>query len=226
MRCATVYGTCCTANEFMEFLKHLWVLLCIGFAIAFSGCAARSAHDQARPLIDRGYVDLQPGWRIRVVTPILKSGKFMVQTMEAQASGNSIALTTGSDFIGYEIAYYKVDPRESGGVAVSFDSAEFRTDGKATKQPRPKVALFDLPESSRYVRLIFLTRVSVADRNQAIVAASNLADLDALTQRVQTNPDSSCKIDQHSSCSWVPEGIAVQPERRKTGFSGKWVPAT
>ena len=45
----------------------------VALAIVLTGCAARKAR-VAPAAVDRpDYIDLQPGWRLRVVTPVLKS---------------------------------------------------------------------------------------------------------------------------------------------------------
>jgi hypothetical protein len=54
-------------------------------------------------------------------------------------------------------------------------------DGKTTRQPRPLVALFNLPVQMGYVRLIYLVRVSDADHNMAIVGAEDPETLASLT---------------------------------------------
>jgi hypothetical protein len=111
-------------------------------------------------------------------------------------------------------------------VVVRFGSAEFTSNGKSSKRSQPLVPLFDLPENVRYVRLLFLTRVSQTEHDQAILGSSSLADLDALRRKVEDSPAENCKVQPEGICSWVPAGIAVQPEK-KTSSSGKtWIPAT
>lgn len=54
---------------------------CIALSAALTGCSLREPRATAQvmqPQANRSYVDLEPGWRIRVVTPILKSGKFLL----------------------------------------------------------------------------------------------------------------------------------------------------
>jgi len=45
-------------------------------------------------------VDLQAGWRIRAVTPILKSGKYKPELKETAVAGSGVELSAGDDFIG------------------------------------------------------------------------------------------------------------------------------
>jgi hypothetical protein len=169
-------------------------------AIVLSGCAARKA-PVAPTAVDRAdYIDLQPGWRLRVVTPVLKSGA-------------------------YELAYYAVRSRNGTGVRLEFLSAEITEEGKTTAQSRPLAPLFQLPRSVKYVRLIFLTRMSRADHDMAVAAAAEPDDLDALTRRVLDDP-ADCKSEARTYCAWIPQGIAVAPElQRMTNGVGQWIPA-
>jgi len=171
-------------------------------------------------------VDLEAGWRIRVVTPITRSGTFQLETAPTEYSGPTVSIDSGNDFLGYEVAFYAVAPRQSDGVAVSFVSAERIIGGATTKQASPQVHLFDLPENLRYIRLVLLTRLSQADHNEAILAAANVSDLEDLTEKLQANPEMNCRRETVSICSWVPIGISVQPERRDSQRRHQWVPAT
>jgi len=176
-------------------------------AAALTGCAARTPHENMGTPINRSYVDLEPGWRIRVVTPILKSGTFKVQT-------------------GFEIDYYAVNALNRHRPFIEFSSAVATRNGKRTKPSQPLFPLFDLPATVHYVRLLFLTRVSQNEHDQAILAASSVAELDALTRRVEPSPAENCKPQPEGICSWVPDGISVQPEKRTHASRETWVPAT
>lgn len=195
-------------------------------AILAAGCPVRKPREQLSALADRSYVDLEPGWRVRVVIPILKSGKFKMQVEEIHTERGTVALKTGSDFVGYEVDYYAVSAQNGNGLVVRFDSAEVTSDGKSNRQSQPLVPLFDLPENVRYVRLLFLTRVSQTDHDQAVLGSSSLAGLDVLRQRVESSPAENCKIQPEGICSWVPDGIAVQPEKKAPASGHTWIPAT
>jgi hypothetical protein len=49
----------------------------------------------------------------------------------------------------------------------------------------------------------------------AVVAAKQRDALEAMTRQVQANPAEGCRIDRVAVCTWIPEGIAVRPERLK-----------
>jgi hypothetical protein len=196
-----------------------WVcaLICLAFSITAcslrrpphftsGGSAERSARD---------YVDLRPGWRIQVVTPVLKSGGYMPQITETSREGSDITFTTSDDFVGYETSYYAVKERNGGGVRIVFMSAWVRENGKRTRRPHPIVPVFELPDTTRFVRLIYTIRVSQTDHDTAIVAASDPAQLDKLTEHVRTGPATACRTNPPDVCRWVPRGIAVQTEEKK-----------
>jgi hypothetical protein len=202
-------------------------LVGITIAAGLAGCAVREppkmSTNVTSPAPNYEYTDLQPGWRIRVVTPILKSGKFIVKAQAVEGSGNETTLKTGNDFVGYEIAYYSIKTRPGGGVFIRFSSAESVRGGKPAKQSQPSVPLFDLPGGMRFVRLVFLTRVSRADHNQGILGASSLEQLNALTRNVEAAPAENCRTYADIFCSWIPAGIAAQPEKRDPVHAKEWV---
>ncbi len=156
------------------------------------------------------FIDLEPGWRLRVVTPILKSGGYELRTSGAETIGSSITVPA-ADFIGFETAYYSVSKPDERGMRIAFLSATTTKGGETAPQPQPLVPLFDLPASVRFVRLIYLIRTSQMDHNMAVVATDQKEALDALTKAVQSNPG-NCATRLGVYCSWVPTGISVRPE--------------
>jgi hypothetical protein len=146
-----------------------------------------------------------------------------MQTKGVGGGSDPVVVKTDNDFVGYEIDCYSVNAHKEG-VIVRFSSAEVRKNGRKSNQVQPLVPLLDLPESIHYVRLLFLTRVSPSEHNEAILGASSLPNLDLSTRTVESSPADNCKIQPEGSCSWVPEGISVQAEKKSP--NGAWVPAT
>jgi hypothetical protein len=158
------------------------------------------------------------------VTPLLKSGGFVLPKLVPQVSGNTVTLSDGGELEGYETAYYVVGPHPKGGVRISFASAEVTKQGVSTPQPRPTLPLFELPSGARFVRLVFLTRVSQVDHDMAVLATRDVAALDRLTVKVQADPG-ACASSGHNYCAWIPVGIAVRPEARAAGTGAeRWNP--
>ena len=196
-----------------------------------AGCAAHRVPPKPPVLENAAYIDLQPDWRLRVVTPILKSGGYQLRASIPEASGGaSIPETSGgtitvsaADFIGFETAYYVVSTAPEGAMRIEFLSATITKGGETTPQPQPLVPLFNIPAGVRFIRLIYLTRVSEADHDMAVVASDQKEALDTLTSAVQANPG-NCETTRGAFCSWVPAGIAGRPELQNPR-SNEWIPA-
>jgi hypothetical protein len=188
--------------------------------LTLSGCAHKVAHVPASPALSSGppdHIDLEPGWRLRVVTPILKSGGYLVKS-----SGEPVGTTlqAGSDFLGYEVAYYAVRAR-----GIEFTAGEVHKKDTVVTAAQPMVPLFRLPKGIRHIRLIYLVRVSDADHDMAVVAARHKGALDPLTAQFRAKP-ASCRDTDIIYCAWIPDGIAVAPEMRASATGAEqWVPA-
>jgi hypothetical protein len=210
----------------MNGLKRAGLLAAFS-ALMLLGCH-RSKPTSATPHghTDLSYIDLQPGWRIKVVVPIIESGGYKVRTEEVRNSDGTVSLRTEKGFLGYETDYYRVNQRGNGKPFISFESAEFTgTNRQKARKPKPVLALFEFPVNSTHVRLLFLARVSENEHDAAVLASPSLATLDVLTPKVESNPSNNCTAQPEGLCSWIPEGIAVQPEKRDPQNSKTWVPA-
>jgi len=205
-------------------VKQRQCYFCLALTGVLTGCVAHNARTPSAAVqpIGPSYIDLEPGWRLRVVTPILKSGGYRLKSTSETSGGNTVTLSVGDDFLGYEVAYYAVMPRNG----VEFVSAEITRDGRTTPQPQPVAHLFQWPRGVRHVRLIYLVRVSQADHDMAVAAAGDMHALEALTQLVEANPIDACHDGQGAFCAWIPAGIAVVPQMPKTMDGAvEWVPA-
>jgi hypothetical protein len=193
-------------------------------ALASTACSAGRVRAPTHATItpsNSSFIDLEPGWRLRVVTPILKSGGYRLQPSAQQVSGNTVTLSAGSDFLGYEVSYYAVKARR-----VEFVSAKVMRSGAMVPRAQPIVRLFELPRGMRHVRLIYLVRVSQADHDMAVVAARDTAALEAPTRQVLAHPADGCRNTRETACSWIPSGIAVVPEvRHASAGKDAWAPA-
>jgi hypothetical protein len=162
------------------------------------------------PPKDNSYEDLAPGWRLRILVPLLNSGGYSGVTASGREVGGT-TLLSAANLAGYEVSYYSIEKRAGGKVHLRFESAEVTKNGE-TKQENPEPVLpFPLPTKNQHIRLIFLVRRSAADHNMAISASENLEALNAFVSRLKRDPE-ACKPEGEVFCSWVPEGIAVRPE--------------
>jgi hypothetical protein len=195
----------------MRLLAAIAVLLC--------GCAPRRLPPPDPPRIaGPSFVELEPGWRVQVVTPILKSGGFLLQSASQQEEGNTITLRAGDDFQGYETAIYAFSATRK----VLLTEVTRNHAGQITHPPKPLHRRLRVPARLRHIRLLFTLKVSDADHNMAILAATDPARLQALTQKVQATPAAACRNSRHEYCEWIPAGIAVRPERPN---GTAWAPA-
>lgn len=168
--------------------------------LIFSGCTSHNIHASGPETIETlnpSFLDIQAGMRLRVITPILKSGGYVAKTLTEVTPGDPTRLRIGDDYIGYANDYYLAKPRGAG-VRIEFQSAETVKQGKTAPQLHPVLELFRLPAQMRYVRLVYLVRASRADHNTAIVAADAKASLVAATNQVQADPDAGCQHALHS----------------------------
>lgn len=213
--------------------KFIRPISCLSVALLLS-CAPWAGRVPAKPAIPPlpgpvaaravDYIELRPGWRLRVTTPLLKSGAYQLQAAEEQVDGNTVVLDAAGDFEGYETAFYAIGSRPDGSLRIDFISADVMKAGKVIPQLRSKVPLFRLPYNTKFVRLIYLTRVSKFDHDMAVVAAAEMGELEKLTKEVQTRQE-ACQTGENSVCFWVPAGIAVVPETlREVDGALRWAP--
>jgi hypothetical protein len=201
---------------------HRIALTCALVALTVA-CAHRvnqAASPAAQSAISLPYVDLQPGWRVRVVIPLLRSGGYMLPSLAAQ-DANGLAVNTHGDLIGYQRVYYSVAPRPESGILLRFSRAEEWRDGKRRPTVEPSLRVFQASANDTHIRLIYLTRVSRADHDMAIVSANTPAALDEITRTVTSFGE--CRNFSAATCTWVPAGVAVTPEQKAHG--NDWIPA-
>jgi hypothetical protein len=191
------------------------VSILMGAASLFisAGCATKIAHaptEAAVPSDDSSYMDLQPGTSLRILVPILTSGRYQVTTDSARQDGVTMVLSA-SNLVGYEVSYYAVEGRNAGRIRLKFRSAELTKDAKTIQEKNAPPLPFAFPAKAERIRLIYLVRSSRADHNMAIAASKDTAALNAFTDRVKANP-AICELDAEVFCTWIPAGIAVRPE--------------
>lgn len=191
--------------------------LCFGgliLALCLISCSPRTIPAPSttpKPLAGT-YLDLEPGWRLRVITPLLRGGGFVLKPIPLREDGSTIALQASNDFEGYETSFYEVLPP----MRLRFQQATATREGITAPAAKPSYAL-SIPGGMKFARLVYLKRGSEKAHDMAILAARHPAELDALTFRLQSSPASDCG----KGCQWVPVGIAVRAEQQK---NGQWAP--
>ncbi|HEY3738657.1 MAG TPA: hypothetical protein VGL53_02375 [Bryobacteraceae bacterium] len=174
------------------------------------------------------YVDLEPGWRLRIIAPITKSGSYSVKFDAVETAGHGVTLKTSDDLIGYETAYWAVTARPfGGGITIRLTSAELTKNGQPEPIAMPTRAAVHVPSYARFVRIFYLTRKSDADHNMAIAGVGRFDQLEAFSRALRESPNATCASSPRERiyCDWVPNGVAVRPEIPKKGATGeaRWV---
>lgn len=123
----------------------------------------------------------------------------------------------GPDFIGYESSYYDVRRKGDEEVTIDFRSAQLHKDGKVMRQAQPRFELFHIPDGSRFVRLMYLLRLSNADHDMAVVSAKTADELQERTTVIRADPVHGCAA---PACFWIPAGIAVHRHEPKKDLHG------
>ncbi|MGH9640382.1 MAG: hypothetical protein ACRD3Y_09995, partial [Bryobacteraceae bacterium] len=175
-----------------------------------------------KPVNPSAYVDLVPGCRLRVVTPLFASGtrKCALAKLLSE-TGSSTTLKAPPGFVGYETAYYLLKPRsDHRGSSITFQYATTTKSGVVTRENRLRKQLFHVPRDIRFFRLAFLIRESRSDHNMALVGTYRKDILNDWTAAILADPG-ACANHRRRVCLWIPAGIAVRPEIKKA--SG-WTP--
>jgi hypothetical protein len=187
--------------------------------LAWTGALAACSHKDVPlstaaniPQPQNSYVDLEPGWKLRIVVPLLKSGHYLPASADQTSTGSTSSLSS-ADLIGYTTSYYAITGKKKGSVRLKLLSTEETKEGKTAIVTDNRPLPFELPQRSVHLRLIYLLRASRADHNMAIVGSKRLEALDVFTHRLQENPN-GCSSDDEIFCSWIPVGVAVRPEER------------
>ena len=122
----------------------------------------------------------------------------MGQGVEIQ-EGNAITITDYR-LRGYEAATYSLKPKTGGGVDAQLTSVETNKAGVVAKALKPRVPLFQFPRQARYIRFLYLLRVSNADHNMAILGSNEVDQLNGLTKQVQSDPAAGCRNLRRAYC--------------------------
>lgn len=170
-----------------------------------------------------GCLDLQPGWRLRVVAPVVKPGG-KAEYKEEKVEGNTITLSASHDLIGFETAWYAVESRR-GRLALRLTAVELNQEGAIRPMQKPQAAVIPLRRSAAHLRMIFSLHRSDADHSAALLAAKDEGSLAVATEDLQRSPATACTVTRTVECYWIPKGVAVRAEHQdyKTPGGADWV---
>ena len=176
------------------------------------------AYDLLHASITRaGYVDLGPEHHLRVTSPILlseagtSSAAIGTPVVSEQGGKLTVTMQASQDFLGYEIAWYAVEPHANRpGMRIVPLSVEDRIDGNVSRPNKPRSNYFRFTPDAAYYRLFYLTRLSQADHDIDLLAASSRVDLEDETKRLESDPG-LCEMDLSQVCTVLRHDVAVNP---------------
>ena len=161
-----------------------------------------------------GAVTLEPGFRLKVVAPLLKAGYSEIKTALAPNAKPGQLEVNVEGLEGFETAYYDVQHRSGGGIEFRLTSVEHNRMGKITHPALPSVFQFDIAPGIRNFRLLFLRRLSLADRDISLLGGESWSVLLSSAQRFDTVPGSvsECTTTPGLQCVAVTAKTAILSE--------------
>jgi hypothetical protein len=169
-------------------------------------------------ILTAGYVDLGPEHRLKVVGPILREGtpsgaSAIGSAGQTTESGGklTVELRASKDFLGYETAWFGIQPLAGRpGARIVALSAEDNLQGKLSHPDKPRLDYFQFGPDAAFYRLFYLTRISQADHDIAVLAAPTKVELEEQTQRFAADPG-ICATGASGKCILIPRESAVVP---------------
>lgn len=154
-----------------------------------------------------GQVDIQPGMRLQVISPILKEGTPAEAPIVSSAAAGKLTVTLeSSNLIGYEVAWYGVTGVPGANAATIVpDYAERHIEGK-TEVTRPVANSLHFPESAGYYRLFY--KSGSTDYTAILLGARTWPELERSTKALD---EASCGNIAAGSCVLVPKRFAINP---------------
>jgi hypothetical protein len=200
--------------------------MCLRFALAsvlavgMTGCVHKGSvpPPATAQSLAPDFLDLEPGWRLRITTPLSRPDASTTQ--EPSATG-TITLKVPEGFA-YETAYYAILRGPDRVLSFELVAGTVVREGKPTNEASMLGWKIHPNIAAPVARLIYLTRLSETDHNMAVIAALNAPALESLTRRIDQSPEQGCISTANSFCVWVPAGVAVVAERMTT--AGTWEP--
>ncbi len=138
--------------------------------------------------IRTGAINLEAGLRLKVVAPLLKPGYTKIKTQLSPNSRPGALEVNVEGLEGFETACYMLRPRRDGGLEFALLSVEQNRVGVITKVPKPVGFRFTKEPVAQHYQLMFMRRVSIADRDIALLGAPNWGLLLETARRFDTVP--------------------------------------
>lgn len=145
-----------------------------------------------------GYTDLRPGYKLRVVSPAFREAAppdavaIAESQVRASQTGLNIELRASPDLIGYETAWYDVEPRARGGGARIVPLfAELNREGEVTRLQSPRVNYLEFDPAMAFFRMLFMARRTGSnDHDIYVLAAPTQQKLEQQTRALEAGTES------------------------------------
>jgi hypothetical protein len=161
---------------------HAWA----GTERSWNSVSPVASRGRKPPVADRRYVDLQPGLRLRVTTPVVPEG----EGLRYEAVGGNVAkgLTVRSNAMGWETAYYDVKGQDAGSaLKLIFVSGEQVIAGEREELSSAVRSKLELGDTPAHLRLYFLSRRSADDRDITLLASRDPIPGESIVERCGSN---------------------------------------
>ena len=151
------------------------------------------------------YVEIGAGNRLQAISPILREGANPEAPLvdagktSAEEGGLAVEMRSSADLIGFETAWYDLQPRREGrGFTIVPTSAETSIKGKVESHPAPARNYFQFTPEMGFYRLFYK-----ADQSEVLVAAGARTSL--------PNTLETCDQPGGPVCLPIPRGVGGNP---------------
>jgi hypothetical protein len=158
-------------------------------------------------------VDLWPHVRIQVDSPILKEAEADADLTKGPMSvketpgGLQVQMKSSDNLVGYERAWYGVQPKNGGqGLRIVPLSAERHIGGKTEARPAPAKNYFSFSPETGYYRLIY--KQDQTNFTALVVAGRTRSELDANAAKL-AGGEATCETAESGFCLAIPKGVGA-----------------
>ena len=166
-------------------------------------------------LLFASQADIGPRIRLQVVSPILREGASPGAPLldPVAISGNDASLTVAvkstANLIGYETAWYAVQPKANGiGFTIAPLYAERHIGREPERRPQPANNYFQFSADAAFYRLFF--KAEQSEFTALVIAAHTPAELEQRFKILEAGPASCAKLNGEL-CITIPKLVGVSP---------------
>jgi hypothetical protein len=155
-----------------------------------------------------GEVDLGANVRLQVTSPILRAGVDSDAPFRVSGDHNNLNIAASTDLLGYEIAWYQMQPNHShSGFMIVPVSAERHIGNTVEQRAEPSVNYFHFPPDAAFYRFVY--KSGHTDFNALIIAGRTLPELTKPSKSLASILTSCRMADDY--CVSLPQHVAVNP---------------